>query len=190
MATAKDSKEYVSTRRQFHKYKNNILVESGTHQGDGVQDALNCGFKSVITFEISKPLLQKSRDRFKYNLNVKIIDDSSVNMFEYIKDIKEPVTFWLDGHWSGSETTYKDDHCPILKELDAIAKHPIKTHTIMVDDVRLFGTTPGVAPNPNSLEFRHVTLQQIIAKVKTINPNYKIMFEDGYSSNDIMVFHL
>lgn len=32
---------YVSKRRQFHRFLNKVLVESGTCEGDGVQDALD-----------------------------------------------------------------------------------------------------------------------------------------------------
>ena len=66
---------------------------------------------------------------------------------------------------------------PILQELDQIKKHHIKSHTILIDDVRLFGTH----------EFDYVTLDQIIDKILEINPSYKISFVPGYVNNDILV---
>ena len=182
--------ETKSSRRQFHKYKNNVLVESGTYEGEGVQDALNCGFQNVISFEVAPGLAEKCQARFKFHHNVKVVNDTSVNMYDYIKDIKEPITFWLDGHWMGHPTSYKDDHCPVLQELDVIARHPIKTHTIMIDDMRLFGTVEGIKPDPHTFVFHHVTIQQIINKAMSINPKYLVTFEDGHVPNDILVFHV
>lgn len=165
-----------SSRRQFHQFPNNILVESGSYQGDGIQDALNCGFKHIISFEVISDLVQYCRNRFKDNTNVIIIDDTSSNMLQYISHIKEPITFWLDGHWTGQSSS-KDICCPVLKELDAIAKHPIKTHTILVDDVRLFGTS----------HFGHITIHDVQTKIKSINSKYKFEYLDGQFPKDILV---
>lgn len=66
---------------------------------------------------------------------------------------------------------------PILQELEAIKNHPIKNHTILIDDVRMFGTR----------DFDGVTLDQITDKLREINPNYSIFFEKGYQANDILV---
>lgn len=171
---------YVSSRRQFHRFKNNVLVESGTLLGDGIADALDSGYTKVISFEVAPDLVKSCRNRFKDNPNVQVVEDTSANLYEYIKDIKEPITFWLDGHWSQGITSYKDVYCPVLLELEQISKHPIKTHTILVDDVRLFGTW----------EFNHITLADVIKKATEINPKYKIDFLDGHQANDILAFSI
>jgi hypothetical protein len=169
--------KYISTRRHLHRFKeNNVLVESGSLTGDGVQDALNCGYKQVISFEVAQPLFEHCRDRFKKKINVHIINDTSANMFPYIKEIKEPMTFWLDGHYSGGTTSYKDVYCPILQELDAIAQHPVKTHAILIDDVRLFGTA----------EFDYIKIEDVQKKILSINPEYTFCFLDGHCKNDIL----
>lgn len=72
---------------------------------------------------------------------------------------------------------WEKTYSPVLQELEQIKKHPIKNHTILIDDVRLFGT----------IEFDYVTLDQIIDKVLEINPNYNISFVPGYVQNDILV---
>jgi hypothetical protein len=169
----------ISTRRHFHKYPNKILVESGSYLGDGIQDALDCGFERVISFEVIKSLVQKCRERFKDNPKVQIVEDTSSNMLQYIGDIKEPITFWLDGHWTG-ESSPKDICCPVLKELDAIAKHPIKTHTILIDDVRLFSTS----------HFGNIPLSDVIGKIQAINSKYQLTFLDGHCKRDVLVASL
>ncbi len=171
-----DEKVPISTRRQFHRFKNNVLVESGTLLGDGIQDALNCGFKHVISFEVVAKLVDDARKRFK-GQNVMVVYDTSANMFPYIEHINEPITFWLDGHYSFTDQTgFVDIWCPILLELDAIAKHPIKTHTILVDDMHLFGTK----------HFNNITMQEVVNKIKIINPKYTFSFLDGHLKNDIL----
>jgi hypothetical protein len=176
-----EKKAYVSTRRQFHRFPHRILVETGSHVGHGIQDALDCGFERVISFEVAPDLVKQCKERFKDNPNVEVHMESSRNMLQYIKDIDEEMTVWLDGHYSFGETSHDGKSFnPILDELDALAKHPVKTHTILVDDVRLFGTW----------EFNHITLAQIIQKVMAINPKYSIQFLDGHQANDIMAFHI
>jgi FkbM family methyltransferase len=168
---------WVSHRRSFHKYKNSILVESGTFMGDGIQDALNCGFNKVISFEVAPALVTNARRRFANNHSVMIIQDTSANLYQYISDIKEPITFWLDGHWSQGDTSFQDVYCPLLQELDEIAKHSIKSHTILIDDIRLLGTA----------EFNYLTLDQVLQKLFQINPNYHIGYENGHVPKDILV---
>lgn len=170
---------YASSRRQLHRFPNRIFVESGTYLGEGVEDALSSGFQKVLSFEVVESLVERARTKFADRGNdvVDIIQDTSANMFPYIESIHEPITFWLDGHWSNNEETgFKDVYCPILLELDAIAKHSIKTHSILIDDVRLFGTW----------EFDHISVETVIKKLLEINPAYKIEFLDGYCPKDIL----
>jgi len=171
-----ENKEHKSERRHFHLSPNKILIESGSYQGDGIQDALDCGYKRIVSFEVFTDLVEHCRKRFKNNYAVTIVEDTASNMYDHIKSIDEPMTFWLDGHWTG-QSTPKDICCPVLKELDAISRHPIKTHTILVDDVRLFGTE----------HFGHIQLSDVMAKIKQINPKYSIEFKDGHCKDDVLV---
>ena len=166
----------ISPRRHLDKYPNYVFVETGTFLGDGVQDALNCDFKKIYSFEVGADLVKSVKARFQKNENVQIIQDTSANMYQYIKDIGLPITFWLDAHWSQGITSYQDVYCPILKELDAISQHSVKTHTILIDDIRLFGTW----------EFNHITLEQVKEKVLEINKDYKFEFLDGHVKGDVL----
>ena len=60
-------------------------------------------------------------------------------MSELLPKISEPITFWLDGHWSAGDTAQGDTNTPLLQELVEISNHHIKNHTILVDDIRQFG---------------------------------------------------
>jgi len=167
------SKQYT-----FLFHSNNVFVETGTFYGEGVQRALAAGFKEIYSIELSPKYFFLSKSRFAGEKNVSVLQgDSGKILFDIIKDIDESITFWLDGHCSGEDTAYGESMTPILKELDQIKRHHIKTHTILIDDVRLFGTW----------EFDHITKEQILAKLYEINPNYTITYENGFVEGDILV---
>jgi len=162
----------------FAKYPNKYFVESGSYRGDGIQMALDAGFKNIYSIELGLNFYKNCCVRFASRPKVKLFLGSSAEMMPVVlKNIDAPATFWLDGHYSGANTAKADTNTPILAELEAIRKHPIKTHTILIDDVRLFGT----------IEFDFIELQEIIQKILEINPKYQITYEDGYISNDVLV---
>jgi len=161
------------------RYKNNIFIETGTSLGDGVQLALDCGFNQIYSFEINPELVEHNRKRFKeHGSRVEIIyGDSSELLSLFLSRITEASTFWLDGHWDGGPVgKYR---CPLLFELDAIANHAIKNHTLLIDDRRLFG-------DQNHHWGREVTEPLVIERIKKINHDYYIKYENGYIPNDII----
>ena len=106
---------------------------------------------------------------------------------DIIKDINSPITFWLDSHWSGTPDVGCDNQtlCPVLQELYQINQHPIKTHTIMIDDIRLMNLSL------NRYEGFPVSLEQITDSIYNINPEYKIKYYDDYTSkNDVLVAYI
>ncbi len=168
----------TTTVEVFAKYKNRCFVETGSYIGRGIQKALDAGFQHVYSIELSEKYYEMCQNRFSGNPNVTLVLGDSATMLPLLLEhINEPVTFWLDGHCSLGDTAKGDTMTPILKELDAIKNHPIKTHTILIDDVRLFGTW----------EFDDTSINAIISKLKEINPDYSIVFEDGYTKKDVLV---
>ena len=97
------------------------------------------------------------------------LGDSGEKLASIIASIDEPITFWLDAH-NDNELLEFGKNTPILRELEAIKSHPIKTHTLLIDDVRLFNTTT----------FDNIALSTILRKIYEINPKYRITFEDGF----------
>ena len=154
----------------FSKYPNPVFIETGSFEGDGIQQALDEGFKTVYSIEINTWWFFHCIDRFKDNPGVRIIQgDSAIMLERLLKIINKPVTFWLDGH-VGADST------PLLKELEIIKNHTIKTHTILIDDLR-------------DWNIKHHTFDTEILKTKLleINPNYTFILEDGYAPKDILV---
>ena len=62
---------------------------------------------------------------------------------------------------------------PVLKELAIIGRHPIKKHTILIDDRRQVGTA----------DFDFVTEEQIRDAMRKINPAYRFSYETGSNAN-------
>lgn len=170
----------------FKKYRNNrnVFVETGTYYGLGVQLAINAGYQCVSSVELSPALFQNAVDMYKSEPKVHIYHGTSESqLWEMIKDVDEEIVFWLDAH--RADGIMGPEASPILKELSIIKRHPIKTHVIMIDDVRDMGTE----------HFGMVTQQQVIEAAMSINSQYSMAYEDGSVNehqifkNDILVFH-
>lgn len=161
---------------------NNVFVETGTNNGDSVQTALDVGFKKIYSIEFYKHKVKKAKDRFKDIKYVEIIEgDSGVVLKGILKQLYEPATFWLDSHFSCDSSTpiALADTCPVLNELYLISEHYIKTHTLLIDDKRLFDR--GI----NS--WNNIITTDIDNAIKRINPNYNIYYIDGFVKDDVIV---
>jgi hypothetical protein len=165
----------------FHKYINNNFVESGTYLGNSIDKALESGFKQIHSMEVGEILYLNAKKKYINNDNIHLyLGPSEDNIWGVIKDINEPITFWLDAHQDTDDSPRSKQVCPLLSELDVISKHPIKTHTILIDDIRGCGTA-------TSKGEYWPTLDELKEKIYTINSEYVISFEDGHVNNDILV---
>ena len=180
----------VNSNKIFQKYPNRFFVETGTFQGKGLAFAVSCDFEKFFSIEVCKINYDNCCKKFQHE-----IADGKLELFlgasedvlwDVIKDIDEPITFWLDAHYSGKTKAYvtgkSDVNSPLFREINVIAKHPIKTHTIMVDDRRDFGTN----------NFNFVTEKQVVDAIKSINPKYEISYNTGHDGdkmfqNDVLV---
>jgi len=161
---------------------NGIFIETGSFIGDGIQAALNSGFKNIISIELVKRLHYHCKHRFVNNKGVQLfLGDTLIVLPEIMKVIKEPCTFWLDAHFCGGDTGYGDVRVPILQELEIIGKHYIKTHTILIDDMR---AVQHGFPNDG---WNELTIDMLKEAVLKINPDYEISFDFGVVENDILV---
>lgn len=169
-----------TTEDVFRKYPNPVFIETGSYKGGGIQKALNVGFSEIHSIELSHDLYEYCKQRFANKSNVYLYQgDSSIVLKDVLENIDQRATFWLDGHFStgNRETVRGDCNTPIYRELAIIGEHPIKNHTILIDDIRLFGTE----------EFEYADLEQAIEIIKTINPAYQIHYENGVCANDVLV---
>jgi hypothetical protein len=154
----------------FSKYLNRVFIETGSYHGDGIQQALDAGFEEVWSIECDPDLWNYTSRRFRKDLRVFTIKGDSREELEFILDgIDDPCTFFLDSHSTGN--------LPLLEELEIIKNHPINTHTILIDDLRLWSVKEN--------GFDTGTLKEILL---TINPFYHFVLEGiPELPNDILV---
>lgn len=162
------------------KYPNEYFFETGTFQGHAIELALEAGFKKIISIEIDSYLSGQAEEKFKNEIaegRVEIINGDTALIFEQIiARLDKPTTFWIDDHWSGGVLLGKYK-CPLPVELEALKNHPIKNHTLLIDDTRMFGHYWGTG----------ITKEGVLEQVMAINPDYKIQWENGIIEKDIMV---
>lgn len=116
------------------------FVESGTLHGDTLA-AVRDEFIALFSIELEQTLYEKAVTRFKNDAKISITKgDSGQILQDIIVNIKGPIVFWLDGHYSGNGTARGSQDCPILYELDAIIARGSSRDIVLVDDARLFGS--------------------------------------------------
>lgn len=125
----------------FRKHKTPVFVETGSYLGDGIQQALDAGFEKVISIELSDKYFNICKRRFAGDDRVTLVQgDSAFVLGDVLASIQSRVTFWLDGHWSAGDTARGVHTIPLLQELRAIGSHAVKTHIILIDDMRCWKT--------------------------------------------------
>lgn len=152
------------------KFLNPYFIETGSHIGEGIQTAVDSGFDKIISIELSNKYYNICKQKFESNNRVSLIlGDAELVLKDIIDGINYPITFWLDGHHSGDDTAWGLHNDPIFEELDIISTHVIKSHTILVDDIR------------------GMDVSKLVEKILEINKDYNISYEDGYIPGDILV---
>lgn len=159
--------KYQLIRRYGKRYGIEILIETGTYHGDMI-NANKDYFRNIYSIELDKTLYTKAQIRFQNISHVRLIyGDSSIELSKLLKKIKQPSLFWLDAHYSGEGTAIGDKETPIESELRLILKHDIKSHVILIDDARLFGS------NSN-----YPSISKIKQIIKGYNRKLKVIVKD------------
>jgi hypothetical protein len=115
-----------------------VLVETGTYLGD-MLEAVHPDFEELYSIELDGELHQRAVQRFARRDNVTILHgDSATVLPQLLNRISSPALFWLDGHYSAGITARGDRDTPVVAELEAIARHPVRGHVILIDDARCF----------------------------------------------------
>lgn len=152
----------------FERFMNYYFVETGTYLGSGIRFALRAGFPEIHSVEINPEFAKNAHKMFSQYSNIHIWQgNSGVMLWDVIKDLNKPITFWLDGHMG--EANPHGKATPLLEELEQLKKHPIKNHTILIDDMHCCGTAL----------FDFITKEMIMKKIWEINPQYTISFVPG-----------
>lgn len=178
--------------KEFYNFtqmkKTKHYIETGTYLGDGIKSVLS-NYENIHSIELSEKWYDHNIQQFKNNNNVKIyLGDSKKKLSELLKNIKEPVTVFLDAHYSGGTTAFGDEEVPLLHELEILKKRDYDD-IIIIDDCRLLGKTGTCGIKHNhpvyptmTYDWTNITENKILDLVKNnyiLLKNDKNQFTDG-----------
>ena len=168
--------------------KTSHYIETGTYLGEGVKSVLTT-YENIHSIELSEKWYNYNVEQFKQNPNVKIhLGDSKIILPELLNTINEPVTIYLDAHYSGGETAFGDEECPLLFELELLKMREYDD-IIIIDDCRLLGNkgTCGCEPNhpiypTMNYDWSNITESSVVNLIKpgyTLLKNETSQYTDG-----------
>lgn len=168
------------------------FIETGTYKGETVARMVDYGFKYVRSVDLTRENLYPEFDKIVQDADAQpdrdvklILGDSPDAIPKFLKEVLDfwpnpndrEVVFWLDAHASGDLPGGRSGGSPLLDELRSIEADSIKTHTIFIDDRRLFG----------SAEWSFVKEEECLEILRRINPYYQFHYLDGQIRNDVLV---
>lgn len=169
-------------KNYFKEFLNPIFIETGSYRGDGIQLAIDAGFDKIISIDIDNENSKFCASRFDLNNKSSPIflftGDSPKVLKQVLPGIHQRCTFWLDAHSMLEED--KPDDFPLMEELKVIAQHPIKNHTILIDDF-LYLSHPDVTGWSKEI---------IEGSIRLINPAYKIEYRSNPVKNNILIAYV
>ena len=169
-------KSYWDYKKIFEQFKGNhkVFIETGTHQGDSVLDALDLGYDKIYSVEINKKFYDTSVGKVNQYYPKAIesgrvvlkLGDSREWFPIFINMIgDQSAFFWLDSHHGGD--------VPTSFELNTIIESGYKHHTIAIDDIDL-----------------HVMESSMDIYCKDINSKYKTELFEGITPSKQKVYYV
>lgn len=165
---------FVQTLAQRGLNVPQTFVETGAYMGEGIRNAVRSRHLTAIhSIELSPQWVTHCRNRFARYRHVHVHEGDSAQVLAKLFETQElpasPVIFYLDAHYSGGPTAGSDvdNGCPVLRELETIAKRNVDGDVVFVDDMRLMGkeswsgAVGGTVYPYTKFDFRHVTDESI-----------------------------
>ena len=141
-----------TVREYGEKFGLRTLVETGTYYGEMVA-AMRGRFDAIYSVEYDPQLAQRAQKKLARCPHIHILEgDSQKVVPELLQSINTPILFWLDAGyygWAGLQ----GDKQRLTTELEAILRHPVKNHVILMDDARGLNGQNG-APTVEQLKQR------------------------------------
>jgi len=147
-----DNKKHGALHSDFFEeiieaFHPDIFIETGTFCGQTTKNAAPY-FKEVHTVELYPTLYNSAKSRLANIKNITVYCDHSPAMITKIAPkLEGDILFWLDAHYCGNNTAVSNDNpydpkaiTAICEELCAIKESDIQNCTILIDDIRGFGT--------------------------------------------------
>ncbi len=141
--------------------KHRIFVEAGTYKGETTAFFVPHA-DQVISVELHDGLFAAAERRFAKHPNVTLVHgDSLIEIPKIVANCSSPPLVFLDGHFSGRGTAQGEEMEPAKSTLRRLAGVTPAGTTIVIDDLRLFGS--GLAGFPQ--------LDAITAAARAAFPN-------------------
>ncbi|MGA8367555.1 MAG: hypothetical protein WB716_09575 [Candidatus Acidiferrales bacterium] len=120
------------------RYDLHVLVETGTYYGEMIS-AVKGHFDYIYSIEFDPQLARRATERFAHDANIWILQgDSQALLPGTLKSVAQPALFWLDAGYHGWDGVEGKKH-RLSGELEAILRHPVAGHVILMDDARCLG---------------------------------------------------
>jgi hypothetical protein len=144
------------------RYDLHVLIETGTYYGEMVS-AVKDHFDYIYSIEFDPQLAGRATEKFAHDANIWILQgDSQVVLPETLKSVAQPALFWLDAGYHGWAGAEGKKH-RLSGELEAILRHPVSGHVILMDDARSLGAFD-----------RALTLDELKARIDAAFPGRRI----------------
>lgn len=164
--------------------KTSIYIETGTYMGRGVAQVLN-QYKQIHTIELAEQWFKYNKEKWSQYPHVHVHHGDSKKLLPaLLESIDEPVTIFLDAHYSGGTTAFGEEETPLLEELDLL-KSRKHDDVILIDDCRLLGKSGQAGNGGEIYPFFHsdwslITLETIKSKTKQ---DYCVIWNKNQSDN-------
>ena len=154
--------EQLNEIQSLYSYNiNECFIETGTYMGATIDNIKNY-FNNIYTIELNKDLYLYSKNKFKNIKNINCLNGSSTDKLQMLlQQNNQDTIFFLDGHWSGGETSKGPEDVPLLTELQIINKYFKNKGIIIIDDLRLFETN-------NNEDWSDISKKNILSKLDNI----------------------
>ncbi len=173
-----------TVKNQFKPFVCKHYIETGTAHGDSLLCALEESFETFQSCELSQTMFEFSQKLISNHPKSQLVKiyqgPSETRLADMLANINDQATIFLDAHYAGPPMALGESFCPLDKEIEIIKNHSIKTHTIMIDDIRCCGTHL----------FKGISVDDLIKWIQEINPNYKFKTVDCEYPNDILVAYI
>lgn len=178
----------------IERYGVDVLVETGSGTGTGIDFARTFNFKSIISIEIVAEQVKKLNETFAHDPRVQVIQGKSNQVLSWVLPqlSKFNILFWLDAHYPGADlglNGYEDEknqeiNLPLESELDTILqlRKEYKNDVIICDDWRIYEHGPFDGKNMDEIGYGHVAKYEnnVINKVKNKFRVCKLYDDEGY----------
>ena len=150
-----------------------IYIETGSYRGEGIKHMLKRSqYEQIHSIELAEQWYEHCCQLFNGEPRVHLHHGNSKSKLpEVAGDYDEPITFFLDGHFSGRAEQFGDEETPLMDELEYLAARQCVGDIVIIDDCRMFGKT-GKSGDGSEIwpimtyDWRHITQETVSAKMK------------------------